>query len=444
LFSDSALTIILIVLVGVVAASIFIRWPPLGILVAMLGGLFIPYSGPSGLNATLIVVAFLLGLWIVEMLVSRSERKVISSRILWLSLAFIFTSLLSFGLGQLNWYNFGRHAPVGAQAGGAAIFILSIGAFLLAATRIGSLKWLEWLTWAYIGVSGAILFFRVLGSWTGVNLDFISFISTPGAVFWIWAAGLTTGQAVFNRKLHPGVRILLFLIVVLICYHLYFERFQNKSGWVSVFICIAAVVGSRSFRTSVIIFITLAIVLAGLYFFSDAISSEDYSLSTRLEAGELMVEMLRANPLLGLGFANPHEYATLFPIRGWDVEFSSHNNFIDITLQTGLLGLFLFLALLAEITMLMLRLRKRIPPGGFSQAYLYSSLGCLAGMIVAGLLADWILPFFYNIGLNGFRVSVIGWLFLGGILLLERAYPPKPPSEELHVAQRVFLQRNQN
>jgi hypothetical protein len=35
-------------------------------------------------------------------------------------------------------------------------------------------------------------------------------------------------------------------------------------------------------------------------------------------------------------------------------------------------------------------------------------------------LADWVLPFFYNIGLTGFRTSMLAWLFLGGLVSLEQ------------------------
>jgi hypothetical protein len=64
-------------------------------------------------------------------------------------------------------------------------------------------------------------------------------------------------------------------------------------------------------------------------------------------------------------------------------------------------------------------LRKQVP-SGFAQAYVYGALGGLAGMVVAGMLGDWVLPFFYNVGLNGFRSSMIGWFFLGGLVSLEQ------------------------
>jgi hypothetical protein len=41
-------------------------------------------------------------------------------------------------------------------------------------------------------------------------------------------------------------------------------------------------------------------------------------------------------------------------------------------------------------------------------------------MVATGMLGDWVLPFVYNIGLAGFRASVLGWLFLGGLVSLEQ------------------------
>jgi hypothetical protein len=42
------------------------------------------------------------------------------------------------------------------------------------------------------------------------------------------------------------------------------------------------------------------------------------------------------------------------------------------------------------------------------------------GALVIMLLADWILPFVYNIGFPGFQASVLVWLFMGGLVALEQ------------------------
>jgi O-antigen ligase len=120
-----------------------------------------------------------------------------------------------------------------------------------------------------------------------------------------------------------------------------------------------------------------------------------------------------------LGFANYYWYTPLFPIRGYAVSFNSHNNYVDIVAQTGIVGLACFLLFLWELGRLAWRLRERAP-AGFTQAYVCGAFGGLAGMVVVGLLGDWVLPFFYNIGLNGFRSSMLGWLFLGGLIVIDQ------------------------
>ncbi|NMC78657.1 MAG: hypothetical protein GYA59_04775 [Chloroflexi bacterium] len=34
------------------------------------------------------------------------------------------------------------------------------------------------------------------------------------------------------------------------------------------------------------------------------------------------------------------------------------------------------------------------------------------------MLADWMLPFVYNIGFPGFQASLLVWLFLGGLVAM--------------------------
>jgi len=132
-----------------------------------------------------------------------------------------------------------------------------------------------------------------------------------------------------------------------------------------------------------------------------------------------MAQIIKINPVLGLGFANYYWYTPLFPIRGYAVSFNSHNNYVDILAQTGFVGLVCLLLFFWQVGWLGWRLREQAP-AGFAQAYAYGALGGLAGMVVAGMLGDWVLPFFYNVGQSGFRSSMLGWLFLGGLVSLEQ------------------------
>ena len=100
------------------------------------------------------------------------------------------------------------------------------------------------------------------------------------------------------------------------------------------------------------------------------------------------------------------------------VSFNSHNQYIDIIAQTGLIGFFCFTWFVWQVGKLGLSLRKTAPEG-FPRTYVVGALGGLIGTLVAGMLGDWFIPFVYNIGYAGFRTSVLGWIFLGGLIALE-------------------------
>jgi O-antigen ligase len=158
---------------------------------------------------------------------------------------------------------------------------------------------------------------------------------------------------------------------------------------------------------------------------SQIISTDEYSFTTRIIAWEIIwQEIVKVNPLLGLGPANYYFYTPLYPILGYSVQFNSHNNYIDIVAQIGLLGLLCFIWFAVEEGLLGLRLRNKTMDG-FSQAYVIGVLGGLAGTLIAGMFGDWIIPFIYNVGVRGFRTSVIAWMFLGGLVVIEQIYSKK-------------------
>jgi O-antigen ligase len=152
------------------------------------------------------------------------------------------------------------------------------------------------------------------------------------------------------------------------------------------------------------------------------VGDQQYSLMTRTAAWQIVAQLVKSNPLLGLGWANYHWYAQLYPIAGYYVPFNSHNNFVDLVAQAGLLGLACFGWLAWRLGWLAIRVRSGADCG-FARAYAYGCLGGLAGMLAAGMLGDWFLPFVYNVGMNGFRTSIVAWLFLGGLGVLLPAAP---------------------
>jgi O-antigen ligase len=324
-------------------------------------------------------------------------------------------AFFSFGVGQLPWLSFALHAPLGAQLGGLSIVVLSAGAFLLAANQINDLRWLSRLTWAFLAIGALSILARSVLPVLGLPTR--DLFQPMGTVFYIWVTAMAFSQAIFNGDLDRRWRWALGGLVLVTLYVLFILKFNDKSGWASAFACIGAIIVFRSWRAGLAL-VPVA-VLSALSLWTRLVGTDEYSISTRFDAWLIMAQIIKISPLWGLGFANYYWYTPLFPIRGYAVSFNSHNNYVDILAQTGLLGFACFLWILLEVGWLGWRLRKDAPTG-FSQAYVYGALGGLAGIAVAGMLGDWVLPFFYNIGLNGFRSSMYSWLFLGGLVSLEQ------------------------
>jgi hypothetical protein len=416
------LAIALYLFLGIGIFVLFLRWPPLGLIVASLAGVVVPFLGPSGLNITMILVGLLLGLWLLDMVVYQRQIKLVPSRPLWPLIAFLVVSIISFGIGQLHWFTFVNQAPLGAQLGGLSLVVLSVGTFLLVANQMHDMIWLKRMTWAFLAMAAFSFFTKSILPELGITAG--EFLPSMGSVFIIWLVAIAFSQALINHDLHPIWRFALGGLVLVNIYFHFFLRFDFKSGWVPLFVCIATIIGFRSWRVGLVLFpigLFLIVILT-----SGSVASENYSLTTRLEAWTILLQIIKVNPVLGLGFANYYWYTPLFPIQGYDVSFNSHNNYVDIVAQTGLVGLSFFLFFLWRIGKLGWQLRERAP-SGFALAYVYGALGGLAGMIVSGMLGDWVLPFFYNVGLNGFRSSMLGWLFLGGLVSLEQMLVKEAP-----------------
>jgi hypothetical protein len=413
--SQRELTLVLFLPLGVGLVLTFLRWPSLGLIVASLAGLVVPFSGPSGLTVTMILIALLLGLWLLDMTAHQHQIQLAPSQTIWPLLSFLVIAFISFGVGQLNWLPFALHAPLGAQLGGLSIIVLSAGTFLLVANQVHDLDWLSRMTWAFLAFGVlAIVVGSVLPKF---GLSTQKLIQPAGSVYFIWLVAMAFSQAVLNGDLHPGWRLALGGLVLYTFYDLLFIRFGDKSGWLPALFCIAVIIAARSWRVGLAL-VPVAI-LSALYMWKGLVSTDEYSISTRFDAWSILAQIIKINPVLGLGFANYYWYTPLFRIRGYAVSFNSHNNYVDIIAETGFVGLVCLLLFFWQAGRLGWRLRKQAP-AGFAQAYAYGALGGLAGMVVAGMMGDWVLPFFYNVGLSGFRSSMLGWLFLGGLVSVEQ------------------------
>jgi O-antigen ligase len=415
-WGSSRIMILLLVLLGAIAGVPFLlKQPNLGIILIIVGGMLVPYSGPAGVNMTVFAVALSIGVWLMNMLVIQKEVKFIRSQAFLPVIVMFVISVIAFGMGQIPWFVFANQAPLDAQVGGFAIFVLSLGCTLVTAHLVQDIRWLKIIVWVYIGLSAIYVFGRLVG----LPVDRIYQIGlVSGSMFWTWLVVLTFAQAFFNNKLRLPVRSLLYGVVLITMYVAYVRGNDWKSGWVPAAVAIAVMIGLR-YKRLFLLAIPIALIVAGNLAVR-LIASDEYSWGTRIDAWQIVLEISRVNPLFGLGFSNYYWYTPLIPIRGWVVNFNSHSQYIDLIAQVGILGLFCFLWIFFEVLKLSWKLIKNKHIDGFAGAYTYGVLAGTTATLVAAFLGDWVLPFVYNVGLTGFRASILPWLFVGGMIAIER------------------------
>jgi len=419
--------------IGITAALIFLKSPQLGLAALVFGSMFIPTPlniGPEGaLNTAILMVALLIVLWLLDMLARRRQIYLVYSRTVPPLLVLIAIVLVAMINGQLNYYSLANLASLFAQVSGAGVFVLSVGAYLLAANQIQDLTWLKRITWLFILLASFYIFAR-LNHRTEILIRPLYQYGSDASLFWLWLVTLGTSQALFNHKLAVRWRVILGILLAATFYVAMGQAYEWKSGWLPAVASVGVMifVGYPRLRVPLII---LGAGLAGpklLEVGDFFIGGEDYSIQTRFEAWRLVFEIVKANPIIGLGMSNYYWYTPLFPIMGYAVTYNSHNNFIDILAQTGIVGLLCFLWFVWEVGWLSWKLKDHVP-SGFPRAYVIGVLGGLVGTMVAAMLGDWVLPFVYNVGLVGFRSSMFGWLFLGGIVVIEKLYRPDGKSQ---------------
>ena len=103
----------------------------------------------------LVVVALMLGLWLLDIVIWKPSLQTVNSRVLLPVVIFLAISVLAFGMGQIPWFVFANQAPITAQAGGFAIFVLSAGSLVIGCPSIREERWLRIIVWTFLAL-GAI------------------------------------------------------------------------------------------------------------------------------------------------------------------------------------------------------------------------------------------------------------------------------------------------
>jgi O-antigen ligase len=249
------------------------------------------------------------------------------------------------------------------------------------------------------------------------------------APFWLLLTAVAGGQLLFNDKLSQGQRFAVGAVVLLVVVYAFAIARESASNWVGVGSVVAILAWLRFRRARwIALTIVLLLLITGLVFptvWGFAGGEDEWTTSgqSRLVLIERVLSVSMRNPITGLGPVAYRNYAGTTPLAYqrafWlQPQINSHNNFVDIFAQFGLVGLTMFGWMAYELVRLGLRLLAR-DESGFEAGYVRAMLAAGAGALAIMFLADWILPFVYNIGFPGFQASVLIWLFLGGLVALE-------------------------
>lgn len=416
-----------LVLVSGAAVFLFLlHRPQWGVALMLFGALLVARrlgtGTETGLNGAVLIVPVMVGVWMVRRFFRREDYSIAFSRSIPPLFVFMGVVVLSMIVGQYPWFSVPA-APIHVQFAQLGIFLFSGLILLIAAQYLQETAWLRRIVWIFFLIGTLHLMVRLVPGMDGQTRGLLPLVIHSGSMFWTWLVALSFGQFVLNRDLNPLARMATGGIALTAVGVTLVQTQDWVSGWFPPLVAMGVILLLRFPRTvllsgPIIALVTLAVFINLV---TDFVTVGDnlYSLETRGAAIQSLLPILSANPILGLGPANYHSYTPLYPILGWYVNYSSHNNYLDLIAQTGLLGLACFFWFAWAIGRTGWNLRGQAG-NGFESGYVYGVLGGLVASMAAAALGDWVIPFVYNTGFEGFRTSILFWLFLGGLVALDQ------------------------
>jgi hypothetical protein len=385
-----------------------------GILLIPVVGVLVPFEVGTGtastLVASLLLTAFLIGLWLLRMLSRRSlvvRRSPINLPLAGF-LAASAVSMITSNVARDPLVTYFQSFPL-IQLAGLSIFLLSGGLVYLAMNTLATPTLLRQFTWimALLGAATIVAYYLPPGR------DLPG--SAVGGLFSLWVVSLAVGQAAFNRSLPWPARGALLLLAAAWFYRRLFHEFDWISGWLPMLAALATICALRSWRLFLLMVAGAALVFGlNFGFFTERYAaqvegSEAQGNYERVDVWSSAFEITKKQLPFGLG---PAGYAPYYLTYQADAARSSHSNYIDIFAQTGVVGSFFFLWFLAALYVVAFRARRR-PADDYAAGFANGALGGLVGVTIAMALGDWVIPFVYNQTIAGFRFTLHSWLCLG-------------------------------
>jgi hypothetical protein len=424
----------LVALAALAGAAVLMQLPFVGLLAviftSLIGRVAIGTGTDVSLNTSSALVPLLILIWLLIGL-RQQKLELHTSRTTLPLVMFLVMSLLTIPISAVTW---DLQVPrsghfVIVQLAQWAIYFFSACVFWLVGLWASDERKLQYMVILLLVLSTPIVIGRNIPGGDSILSGFAT--STPTrAPFWLIVSALAGGQLLFNKQLSTRWKVYLAIVLGGAVYYALITGQERSSNWVGVGAALGTMIWLRLPRLRWLAGVAvLGLALSGVLFdlVYEFAGGDDKWVESGASRGALIervIEVSMRNPVTGIGLGAYRPYGLTRPLyyegAYWlEPRINSHNNYVDLFSQTGIVGLGILLWFMAELGWLAWRLRK-VYKTGFASGYVNGMLGAWVGTMLIMALADWFLPFVYNVGFHGFQASVLLWLFFGGLLALER------------------------
>ncbi len=388
--------------------------------IIVFSSLFVPFTLSTGsqspIVASLLLTALFGGLWLLRLAFEREKERWPKAPAVVPLLGFMVVSVISFFWSEIwrdpmipPWFLYR------ARLGGLGVMVLSPLALWLAAAHLRHPRQMDRLVGMFL-IAGALGAVQILA-----GRPLFPFLNT-GGLFPMWLFSFGAAFLVF-RPMSSWLRLGLGLMLGIWGWYVLVPGISWISGWLPPIVALLVVIWLRSRRLFALVFGAL-LLLTVIYWRPLQFWVFDYNYqtsgTTRLAAWLRNWQVTREHLLFGTGPAGyAAYYMTYFP----DQAMATHNNYLDVLAQTGLIGMGFFLWFLAALGREIYQIWRWVRESDHQARALVAGLvGGFTGLLVAMGLGDWFLPFPYTQTIAGYRYTVWGWLFAGAAVAMGRYY----------------------
>jgi O-antigen ligase len=398
-------------------------------LTALIAPIDIPTGTYSRIPISLLLTLILCTVWFTTLAI-RKSWSFAPSLMNRPALVFCVACLISYGWSSI-WRDpiidmgiFGNFATV--QIASLLTFYASFGAALLIGNFAQSESRLKYIFFTFIVFGTLMTIVQFL------KIDTRNVLTIAG-LWSLWLVLPAFCYVIFYDRAQWFIRIGLLCIIALNLYQTAVVNLQWKSGWIPTLVGMYIAVFFRSKKWFVVLLLCTAVAayVGRAEILAITQAEEEEGADQRIGMWEINLRVIGDHWLLGTG---PAGYAVYYMTYYPDDARSTHNNYLDIIAQFGIIGSLAWIWFVLATILEGLRQIKQSPPG-FLQVVAYTATSGWMAAQASMILGDWILPFAYNQTITGFKFTVFSWIFLGMLIAVRaiNSMQKSAPSKERYI-----------